>query len=187
MGRAFCKRLYRATCGFVDNFNCRSIWQEQFISSDAINLFTDAAGSVGFGAFFNGHWSAEVWPDLWCQSGLTRNILLLELFPVLVAITIWGEFFRNKRIMLHSDNKGVVFAINCLSAKSPPVISILRKLVLHCLEINLWLKALFIPGSSNLLADALSCQQWDNFKRLAPEADPSPTPCPLHLWDILLV
>lgn len=140
MGCVFCKRLYRATCGkkspfdhirvtkhmksdlliwleFLQNFNCRSIWQEDFVSAESLNLFTDSAGSVGYGAYFLGHWSAESWPDLWVQLGLVKNILLLELFPVLVALCIWGQFFKNKRIVLHLDNKGVVFALNCLSAK----------------------------------------------------------------------
>lgn len=167
MGRVFCKRMYRATCGkksphdhiritrplkadlqiwlqFLQNFNGRSIWQDDFVTAESLNLFTDSAGSIGYGAYFHGHWSAESWPDLWVQLGFDKNILLLELFPVLVALVIWGESFRHKHIILHSDNKGVVFAINCLSAKSPPVITMLRKIVLHCLEFNVWLKASYL-------------------------------------------
>lgn len=49
-------------------------------------LHTDAAGSRGYGAFLNSHWSAAVWPDVWKCKGLTSNIVLLELFPVLVAL-----------------------------------------------------------------------------------------------------
>lgn len=209
MGRVFCKRLYKATCGkkspfdhirvtkpmrsdlqiwlqFLKNFNGRSIWQDDFVSTESINLFTDAAGSIGFGAYFLGQWSAESWPDLWVQSGLVKNIQLLELFPVLVALVIWGNSLRNKRLLIHSDNKGVVFALNCLSAKSPPVVTILRQIVLRCLELNVWLKAAFLPGVSNSLADALSRQQWDKFRSLAPEAELFPTPCPSHLWDLIV-
>lgn len=209
MGRVFCKRLYRSTCGissphshirltenlkadlsiwlkFIQNFNGHSIWQEDFVSADSLNLFTDAAGSVGYGAYFNGLWSAEVWPDRWFQLNLHRNILLLELFPVLVAIEVWGEFLRNKRILFHSDNKGVVFYLNCLSANSLPVITVLRQIVLRCLELNIWVKAVYIPGPSNVLADCLSRQQWELFRQLAPEAELDPFPCPLHLWDLLL-
>lgn len=83
------------------------------MSSDAINLFTDATGSIGYGAYFNGHWSAEVWPDKWIQEGLTKNIVFLELFPVLVSICIWGDKLHSKRILLHLDNKGAVFCFNC--------------------------------------------------------------------------
>lgn len=209
MGRAFSKRLYRATCGikspfahiritkpikedlkiwlqFVENFNGHSIWQEEFVDSTALNLFTDAAGSLGYGAFYNGHWSAEHWPDLWFQKGFTKNIVLLELFPVLVAICIWGEHFRNRRILLHSDNRGVVFAVNCQSSKSEPVVTLLRHLVLYCLRFNIWLKATYIEGVKNVIADSLSRFQIQTFRELVPDADLSGTPCPQQLWDLLI-
>lgn len=125
MGRTFSKRPYRSTCGikspfarirltklikhdlrvwlqFVQNFNGHSLWQEDFVSADALNLIKDAAGSFGYGAYFDGHWSSECWTDVWSQLGLCKNIVLLEHFPVLVALTIWGEFFKNRRILLHS-------------------------------------------------------------------------------------
>lgn len=59
--------------------------------------------------------------------GLSYGLSLVyakKLFPDLVALNTWGEFFRDRRIMLYSDNKGVVFCINCLSAKSQPVITV---------------------------------------------------------------
>lgn len=82
MGRAFTKRLFRATCGFkspfahihlirslkddfrmwpqfMENCNGHSLWQDDFVSSDALKLFTDSAGAFGYGAFFDGHWSAD--------------------------------------------------------------------------------------------------------------------------------
>lgn len=37
--------------------------QEDFIDLESIELFMDAAGSAGYGANFQGHWSAESWPD----------------------------------------------------------------------------------------------------------------------------
>lgn len=146
-----------------------------FLFSYAVNLF------LCFGAYFNGHWSAKVWPDLWCQSNYHKNILLLELFPVLVAIDIWGEYLRNKIIIIHSDNRGVIFCVNCLSSKPFPVITILLQILLKCLEFNIWLKASFIPGIDNNLADSLSRQQLDLFRQLAWEMDLYPTPCPQFL------
>lgn len=210
MGRVFTKRLYKATCGkkspyahiritksmredlnlwsqFLKKFNGHCIWQDDFVSSSSYNLFTDAAGSIGYGAFFMGHWSAAKWPDLWFQRGFTKNIVLLELFPVLVAIHIWGDYFKNKRILLHSDNRGVVYAINCQSAKSEPVVTILRHIVLQCLNLNLWLKASYLKGERNIIADSLSRLQMDKFWEIVPDADPVGAPCPQELWDLLLI
>lgn len=212
MGRVFTRRLFSSTCGlkspyahirltssikedlkiwqkFLDDFNGRSLWQEELTSTVSLDLFTDAAGAFGYGAYFQGRWSAEAWPDDWIKMKLNRNILFLELFPVFVSIVIWGPFFSNKRLLLHSDNKGVVFAINCQSSKSDPVVTLLRFIVLYCLKFNIWLKAKNIPGEKNVLADALSRLQIERFRRrarrLAPGADLTGTPCPIHLWVIL--
>lgn len=53
------------------------MWQEEFILGEALQLFTDAAGSVGCGAYFNKHWSNGRWPLDWFISGHTKNIVLL--------------------------------------------------------------------------------------------------------------
>lgn len=137
---------------FTNNFNGYSLWQEDVIPKQALHLFADAAGSIGY---FNGHWSAEKRPDSWIQNCFIKNIVLVELFTVLVAINIWGEQFKNKGL-LHLDNKGVVFAINCLSSKSPRVVTILRHLVLCCLQFNIWLKASYVEGEYNIIADSVS-------------------------------
>lgn len=54
------------------------------------------------------------------------NIVLLGLFPVLVAICVYGKSFKSQRLLLHSHKKGVVFTKNCLLSKSDPVVTILR-------------------------------------------------------------
>ena len=41
--------------------------------------------------------------------------------------------------------------------------------------------ALHVPGVNNQLADALSHFQWQDFRLLAPEAQPLPTPVPPQL------
>lgn len=59
------------------------------VSNFDLELFTDAAGSTGFGAFFQGQWSAGPWPQSWVDAGFTKNIVLLELFPVVLAVELW--------------------------------------------------------------------------------------------------
>lgn len=53
-------------------------------------------------------------------------MVLLELFPVLVALELWGGQFENRRILVETDNKGVLFAMNCLSSSSLFVVTVLR-------------------------------------------------------------
>lgn len=69
------------------------------------------------GAFFQGKWCAEQWHQSWVINKVTKKIVLFALFPVIVAIVLWSHFFRNKRLLVNTDNKGVLYAI-----KSPLVV-----------------------------------------------------------------
>ncbi|XP_068742958.1 uncharacterized protein [Montipora capricornis] len=62
-----------------------------------VEVFSDAAGSVGFGAFcgrewFNGRWLA-------CQSDL--SIAYKELFPVVIAADLFGHRWCKKHVLCH--------------------------------------------------------------------------------------
>lgn len=85
-------------------------------------LFTDAAGSKGFGAI----WKCAAWPESWINKHATRNVVLLELFPILVALGFLGADFADRRILVETDNRGVLYAVNCLSSGSLLVIKVLK-------------------------------------------------------------
>ena len=66
---------------FLDDFNGRSfslsvVWE----TSQSLQLYTDATGSIGFGAVFDRHWLHGTWPNLL----KSYNIALLELFPTVI-------------------------------------------------------------------------------------------------------
>ena len=127
----------------------------------------------------------EAWPEFWVGAGLENNLVLLELFPVVVAIELWGDECGNLKIRLNCDNMGVVQVINRITASSMPVVRLLRHLVLRCLQWNIFMYAVHIPGVDNRLADALSRFQWDKFRELAPHADKKGVPCPGWMWGIV--
>ncbi|KAM3936010.1 uncharacterized protein RB166_003095 [Leptodactylus fuscus] len=208
MGRVFCRRLAGATAGvssprhfirltrdhrddlevwasFLELYNGRSLLMSPAVSTVDWELFTDASGSVGFGAYFGGAWCAGRWPSDWVELGWVRNLCLLELFPIVVAVEVWGDRFRDRKVRFHCDNQSVVSAINSLTASSPPVVCLLRYLILKCLSLNAWVVAVHVPGVSNVIADSLSRFQWERFHAVAPDADVEGHPCPAHLWDVV--
>ncbi|XP_072254199.1 uncharacterized protein [Pyxicephalus adspersus] len=208
MGRIFSRRLAAATAGikrpehfvrltkvlrqdlgvwrqFLEQYNGRSLWLEAQVDNEFLELWTDAAGSSGFGAYFAGHWCAEAWPEDWRRLGLCKNLILLELFPLVVALTLWGSQLQNRKVRFHCDNMGVVEVINNNSASSPQVICLLQHLVLVCLRLNVFVRAVHVPGCENVIADSLSRFQWDRFRELAPGADVQGTPCPEGLWSVI--
>ena len=210
LGRPFCRRLINATCvlkkphhhlritvemkkdmklwlQFFKDFNGISVFHDRFwISNDDIQLFTDSAGGpdLGFGAYFVGKWAQGAWPQSWVDKGITADITVLELFPLLVSLHTWGEELRNKKIVFRVDNIAVVHIINTMTSKSNRVMTVLRALTLRCLHLNVVVKARHISGCSNQICDALSRFQFQRFRKLAPDADPYPTPIPNHLWSI---
>ena len=198
-GRAFSRRLVDATCGvrkphhrirvtgnmredllvwqeFLENFNGRSIMLGKWIDCDQLELYTDAAASIGFGAYFQGKWALGTWPDHWNTQG--PDITFKELFPIVLALQLWAEQFSNKRVLFFCDNQAVVQIINRQSTRSPPSMRLIRLLVLTCLQNNIACKAKHIPGCTNNIADALSRGQLTRFRALAPGAESEPTQIP---------
>jgi hypothetical protein len=65
---------------------------------------------------------------------MVADITFLGLFPVDVALNIWGYYLRNKKIIFHVDNQAVVYIIykKSSSYRSPRVLPLERKLVFPC-------------------------------------------------------
>ena len=91
---------------------------------------------------------------------------------------VWGEIFANKSILLLCDNESLVHVINKQTSKEPKVMHLMRRLVLHCLKLNIRIKAEHLAGRKNVLPDALSRSQVDTFKKHLPTADLEPMKIP---------
>lgn len=197
-GRAYLRRLINLTIGvrrphfrirlnqqaradlmawkfFLDQFNGRvfflpSHWQ----SSPSLELYTDAAGAVGYGAVFNNQWFHGLWPVSWKRECIT----LLELYPIIAALAAWGPQLANKRINFRTDNMAVVHIINSCTSKDRRIMTLVRRFVLLSMSFNIHFKASHVSGTLNYLADSLSRQQVSTFHQMAPWAQPHPTPLP---------
>ena len=80
---------------FLDDFNGRSFFlSDIWLDSFSLNLYTDAAASLGYGAVFGNEWCFGAWPDNWKQ----LNITILEFYPIVLSVLLWGDKMRNQRI-----------------------------------------------------------------------------------------
>ena len=209
-GRPFCRRLINATRGitkpyhhiriskamrldlqtwltFFKSFNGVSVFHDRFWLSNAdLCLFTDSSASYGkgFGAYFQGKWTYGLWPAEWFHRGITDDITVLELFPIFVALEIWGQHLSNKKILFKCDNQAVVHILNWQTSKAEYVMVLVRIITLKCLQLNVVLKAEHLSTSRNAVTDSLSRLQMNRFRQLAPEAEPEPEPVPDHLWSV---
>lgn len=163
-----------AWCEFIDNFNGKSMFiDEVWQNSHKLNLFTDAAGKLGYGAVFGRKWFYGSWDDIDLQQDY--SITFKELFPIVVAVETWGPNLANQSILFYSDNMAVVQIINKISSKDASVMRLVRRLVLACLQHNILFKAEHIPGEINTLPDLLSRLQVEKFQVLAPYMERFPT------------
>ena len=208
-GRAFLRRLIDLTRGvksphhfirlnksskadlvlwqsFLDDFNGRSFFlNDAWHDSLSLNLYTDAAGSLGYGGIFGSKWFFGAWPDDWKKF----NITILEFYPIVLSVLLFGDAMRNQRITFFTDNAALVDIINKATSRDATVMVFVRRLVLACLNFNIVFRARHVPGVKNVLADSLSRLQVSRFRQLAPvgvQSTPTAIPIPLlpHNWQL---
>ena len=144
---------------FLTNWNGISLFLEsKQTPSPPLQLFTDAAGSIGFGGYTTG-----------------ISIAWQELYLIYLACCLWGSQWTTKRIVFFCDNESVVQILNQKTSKCPKIMDLLRPIVLCTLRHNFTFAAKHVRGLDNGIADSLSRFQLDRFKQLALLA--SPLPC----------
>ena len=147
---------------FLCHVNGRSFFlEEHFLSSTKLNLFTDASGALGFGVIVGSHWCYGKWPPRWDH----KNIAILEFYPIVLSLHLWGEAMCNQCILFCTYNESLVHVTNKQSCKDKSVFA--RKRFPICLHYNIVFKAKHIPGVRNKLADSLSRLQVHTFKQLS--------------------
>ena len=199
-GRAFLRRLIDLTIGisrphhylwltrsakadlkmwqnFLRSYNgCSFFLGQRWLTSESLHLFTDAS-SKGYGATFGSKWFYGRFPISW-QS---INIVILEAFPIAVALGLWGKKLSNSCVLFHTDNEALVSVLNKQTSKEPQVMLFIRYVVLQCLTHNILFRSEHIRSTDNIQADLLSRFQIQQFRDSCPDADIHPTPIPAHL------
>ena len=151
-------------------------------ASSDVEVTSDAAGSLGFGAYFRSEWFSGAWAP--CQAGC--SIAYKELFPIVMAAFIWGPQWSCQHILFRSDNEAVMHILVTGTSRTVHRMFLLCKLLLAAARFNFTFMAQHVPGTHNTIADALSRFHWQEFMHLAPEAQPDPVTVPVQLWQDLI-
>ena len=201
--RAFSRRLYNLQIGLSKPFHHKKVTQEvradlkvwnsflqgynsktffldyRFLSQDLLHLYTDSSSTIGFGGVFGRQWFHGLWSD----SSRGANIALLELYPICLAIKLWGGQLSNKCLQINSDNMAVVHIINNSTSKDPTIMALLRILVLDCMSANIMIRSSHLLGRVNILCDLLSRDQVPKALRLYPQLQATPQAIPTE-WEL---
>ena len=171
---------------FLDHWNGVSLFLPPYTeSSPQIHLYTDAAGAVGYGAFFDNQWFQGKWlPSHQLNPSTGISITWQELYPIYLACMIWGPHWANRRICFHCDNQAVVAVLSAKSSKIPRIMNLVRLITFQTLKFNFTFTAKHVPGVDNGIADSLSRFQMPRFHQLAPDASPVPCPIPPFLTKV---
>ena len=139
------------------------------------NVVSDASGTWGCGAYWDGKWFHFQWPSV-LQS---LNIAIKELIPVMVAAASFGNQWQGQLIQFTVDNMAVVHVLNSTYSKDPHLMHLIR----IC---NFWFIAKHTEGQANSIGDDLSCNNMVHFFTQVPQARLyTPLPIPDVLVDLL--
>ena len=168
---------------YAEAWNGTSMMQSVQEAPPAAVVTSDASGNWGCGAYCGTNWFMLEWLGLFSGCHITVE----ELVPIVVAAMVWGPSWRGKTILARCDNIAVVAIVNHGSSKNAEAMQLMRCLSFIAATFDFRLVATHIRGRDNILADALSRDNWSLFNSLYPQASKEATPIPPALLDLLVV
>ena len=122
----------------------------------SIRLFVSAPtpAFLVLAVFFDGRFFHSSYPSFIDTAFL--SIASLEILAVVVSLKLWSEELRGQRILVRTNNQNTELAINTGRSRVPFVQSCLRELLFYASSFDFEMRALYIPGHQNTIADSLS-------------------------------
>ena len=119
---------------------------------DSQSLFLDAC-LTGMGAV----WRNKVYATPIHNFGdLKLSIVHFEMLNLVIALRVWGSSWQHKHLKVHCDNLGVVQVVKTGKTKDPFLALCIRNIWLLTASHDIDLDISHIPGTFNIIADALS-------------------------------
>ena len=139
-----------------------------------MQLYTDASGTQGWGAYWSGRWLQRSWST----TQQTRDITWKELFAIVMAVHTWGIYWTKQKIVFRCDNQAVVDIWEKGTTHDSYIMALVRLLYFRAAQYNINVCVMHIPGAHDYIADALSHFQMIKFHQLTPTARQAPDPIP---------
>ena len=108
------------------------ILENTWSTSLSMSLFTDASGSLGWGAYWSRHWIQSHWSG----NQVDRGIVWKELFAIASAVNTWGHHWPRKKVLVHCDNQAVVGIWKKGTTNCPEVMSLVCMLYFCAAQYN---------------------------------------------------
>ena len=160
--------------------------EEEWTLASTLHLYTDAAGAIGYGAYFRGSWLSEPWLPHQRLGVAGISIAWQELFAIVAAVWTWAQHLQRKKVVFHTDNMSITQAWARTSSRDPQIMRLIRILHLLAARGSFMVSLSHIKGVDNVIADALSRQQLARFRKAAPDANQEPDPRPAELDQIVI-
>ncbi|XP_074470437.1 uncharacterized protein LOC141754903 [Sebastes fasciatus] len=118
-------------------------------------VVTDASPS-GWGAV----WQHRAIRGLWTAQEAAEHINVLELRAIYLALRKFLPRLRGRHVIVRSDNKSAVYHVNRQGGtRSPRLLQVARRLLVWAFPCFSSLRAMYLPGPQNVVADFLSRQK----------------------------
>ena len=152
---------------FIESWNGVSLLRDINTAYPDHEIWSDASGSWGAGAFWVIEWFKLQWPP-------PLRIAIKELTPIVIACAFWGNYCQGTTVRADCDNEAVVAVINSGYSQDTFMRHLLWCIVFFLAKYDFVLTAAHIPGRLNTLPDAISRNNASLFVSSYPQANTHP-------------
>ena len=112
---------------FLPNWSGTSLMLEsEWTPAPAMQLYTDASSTLGYGAYWQGHW----FNSKWATNQQVYSIQWKELYVIVAAAHTWGHLWSRKRILFH---QAVTEIWHKGTSRLPELMNLVRSLYAKCI------------------------------------------------------
>ena len=158
---------------FLKYHNGRTFFLRESLTSYDLCMSSDASG-FACAAVFKNEWFVIEFTDDWKKF----SIEFLELYPIVVAINVFGRQMCNRHVTFFCDNKPVTYIINKQSSPKKDIMVLIRNMVMTCMQYNIVFRCEHLKGCDNDLPDKLSRLQISEalLEKYCMKRDPTKVP-----------